>query len=85
MWNLLLRLGTVMSTVLIGKQVVDHFWPTQIHPTQLYRPHQLARYLGTTSLRVRHLIDAGDLPAKWVEGEPVVLGAAVLHFLARVD
>ena len=46
MWNLFIRLGMVMSTVLLGKQVIDHFWPAEIHPNRLYNAAQAARYLG---------------------------------------
>jgi hypothetical protein len=85
MWNLFVRLGMVLSTLLVGKQIVDHFWPTEIHPTRLYRPEQVARYLGTTTEEVMGFIRSGALSAKWVNNEPVVLGMSVLHFLSNHD
>ena len=81
MWNIFVRLGIVLSTALLGKQVLEHFWPSEIHPTRLYRPEQIARYLGTSLDAVHELIKAGQLNAKWVEGRPLVLGMSVLHFL----
>ena len=83
MWNLFIRLGMVLSTVLVGKQFVEHLWPTEIHPTRLYRAHQIARYLGTTTGEVVQLIQAGEINARWVEQEPLVLGVSVLEFLSR--
>lgn len=82
MWNLFLRVGMILSTLLVGKQVLDHFWPSEIHPTRLYRPEQIARYLGTSTDHVHQLIKAGALSAKWMDDHPVVLGMSVLHFLS---
>ncbi len=83
MWNVFIRLGMVMSTMLIGKQFVEHFWPSELRPTRLYRPHQIARYLGATTGQVIELIETGALNARWVGGRPLVLGVNVLDFLAR--
>ena len=83
MWNLFMRLGMVLSTVLIGKQFVDYFWSNEIRPTRLYNPEQVARYLGTSNKEIVELIQSGDIGARWVDGEPVILGAAILDFLSR--
>ena len=83
MWTLLIRLGTVLSTVMIAKQFVDRFWPNEIQPTRLYRLNQIARYLGTSPPRVLDLIRQGHLPAKWVDQQPRVLGSSVLQFLSQ--
>lgn len=83
MWSLFVRLGMVLSTVLVARQVADHFWPTEIHPTRLYRPRQVARYLGATTAQVHDLIHTGALPAKTMNGRPLILGVSVLHYLAR--
>ena len=81
MWNLFIRLGMLMSTVLVGKQFLDSFFPSEIRPTRLYRPSQIAGYLGVSSEQVMQLIQTGYLHARWVEGEPLVLGATILEFL----
>lgn len=81
MWNLFIRLGMLMSTVLVGKQFLDSFWPSEIRPTRLYHAYQIALYLGITNEQVMRLIQTGHLRAKWVDDEPLVLGAAILEFL----
>lgn len=83
MWNLIFRVGMVLSTVLIGKQFFENFWPTEIRPTKLYHPHQIARYLGTNTQQVLELIQGGTLGANWVRGEPMILGACVLELLSK--
>ncbi len=83
MWSLFVRVGMMLSTAIVGKQFVDHFWPTEIHPTRLYRPHQIARYLGTTTREVLALVEAGSIAARWMGGEPRILGVSVLEFLTR--
>lgn len=83
MWNIVVRLGMVLSTVLVGKQVVDHFWPTTINPTALYNPNQIARYLGTTAQEVLKMIEGGDLRAQWIGSRPRITGQSVLDFLQR--
>ena len=85
MWTLCIRLGMVLSTALVGKQVLDHFWPSEVHPTRLYRPGQVARYLGTSTSHVMELIRTGDLSAKWLGEDPVVLGVSVLNYLSTQD
>jgi len=83
MWTIIVRAGMMLSTLMIGKQVVDHFWPAEIHPTRLYRVGQIARYLGTTQETVLALVEKGDLKAHWGDNEPRIPGSSVLEFLAR--
>ena len=83
MWNLFIRLGMVLSTVLIAKQVADHLWPVDVQPTRVYRVEQVAKYLGASHGHVLALIEAGDLQAKWVDEKPLVLGMSILQFLSR--
>ncbi len=83
MWNLIIRVGALLSTVLIGKQLLDQVWPKEIRPARLYRPEQIARYLRTDTEQVIELIKEGTISARWVGGRPVILGASVLDFLSR--
>lgn len=81
MWTLFIRLGVMLSTVLVGKQFLESFWPSEIRPTRLYQPYQIAAYLGISTKQVMWLIQTNLLHARWIDGEPLVLGAAILEFL----
>ncbi len=83
MWNLFLRLGMALSTLFVAREAVDRLFRPDLRPARLYRPREVASYLGTTVEQVLELTRTGDLRARWLGGEPMILGAAVIEFLMR--
>ena len=82
MWNIMLRLGVILSTMLTVKEVID-LYRRDIVPHRIYSSGDAATILGMERKGVVALIGNGELKAHMVEGNYRITGASILAYLGK--
>jgi excisionase family DNA binding protein len=82
MWNILLRLGVVLSTALTIKEVMD-LYNRDIVPHRIYSSKDVATILGIGRIDVVKLIRNGELIAHMVDGNYRITGGNILGYLGK--
>jgi excisionase family DNA binding protein len=81
MWNVLLRLGVILSTALTIKEVVD-LYQRDIVLNRLYSSKDVAVILGIERIDVVKLVRDGNLKAHMVDGYYRITGSNILGYLS---
>jgi excisionase family DNA binding protein len=82
MWNILLRVGVILSTALTIKEVMD-LYQRDIVPHRIYSSKDAASILGVERIEVVTLIRNGELKAHMVDGYYRITGGNILGYLGK--
>jgi len=82
MWIFVQRLSIFLATVIAGDQIVSRLLDGgAIHPDKVYSAADVAGILNIEEAVVRQLIKKGDLKARKVEKNYMILGKNIKDFL----